>query len=292
MRLHSSPILGLACMGAILAMDTRLDCKDVAASGLLDALWFSASVAVNQANTQAAIDAALDQQAGQGQPGADGAPGINCWDLNGNGADDPEEDVNGDGVWDALDCQGTPGADGQDGRPGIPGAPGADGQDGLDGQDGVDGRDGTDGTDGADGADGQDLTGVIARGVIPGADIPDPGEPDYIPDPSASFGLLRVYRPDDGSGLPTRGRYRVVLQLPEQEQPYTGEELTVLVSVEAVHTDGGEPGSGGATAQAFGFWELVAIDDAASTAEIEVMVRTAPLNFFTDATFSLIALVP
>ena len=29
-----------------------------------------------------------------------------CWDLNGNGVSDPEEDINGDNEFDALDCQG------------------------------------------------------------------------------------------------------------------------------------------------------------------------------------------
>jgi OmcA/MtrC family decaheme c-type cytochrome len=41
-----------------------------------------------------------------GAAGAAGAPGLACWDLNGNGvADDPDEDTNGDGLIDALDCQ-------------------------------------------------------------------------------------------------------------------------------------------------------------------------------------------
>jgi octaheme c-type cytochrome (tetrathionate reductase family) len=42
-----------------------------------------------------------------GAPGADGAAGadgVACWDLNGNGVGDPEEDVNGDGVVDVVDC--------------------------------------------------------------------------------------------------------------------------------------------------------------------------------------------
>ena len=51
-----------------------------------------------------------------GAPGADGADGVNgidgangadgvaCWDLNSNGVGDPEEDLNGDGVVDVLDC--------------------------------------------------------------------------------------------------------------------------------------------------------------------------------------------
>ena len=42
-----------------------------------------------------------------GVDGADGAPGADglaCWDLNGNGEGDPDEDLNGDGAFDALDC--------------------------------------------------------------------------------------------------------------------------------------------------------------------------------------------
>ena len=39
-----------------------------------------------------------------GAPGADGTNGVACWDLNGNGVGDPEEDLNGDGIVDVLDC--------------------------------------------------------------------------------------------------------------------------------------------------------------------------------------------
>ncbi len=42
-----------------------------------------------------------------GQDGAAGTPGADgqaCWDLNGNGVADPEEDINGDGVVDVYDC--------------------------------------------------------------------------------------------------------------------------------------------------------------------------------------------
>jgi OmcA/MtrC family decaheme c-type cytochrome len=41
-----------------------------------------------------------------GQNGDPGAPGQPCWDLNDNGVADPEEDTNGDGVVDVLDCRG------------------------------------------------------------------------------------------------------------------------------------------------------------------------------------------
>ncbi len=40
-----------------------------------------------------------------GIDGADGADGISCWDINQNGVGDiPDEDFNGDGVVDTLDC--------------------------------------------------------------------------------------------------------------------------------------------------------------------------------------------
>ena len=39
-----------------------------------------------------------------GVNGVDGADGIACWDLNGNGVGDPEEDLNGDGAVDVRDC--------------------------------------------------------------------------------------------------------------------------------------------------------------------------------------------
>lgn len=50
-----------------------------------------------------------------GQDGADGADGLNCWDVNPNGVCDPIEDVDGDGICDAMDCQGVgPTYDGTD----------------------------------------------------------------------------------------------------------------------------------------------------------------------------------
>jgi len=43
----------------------------------------------------------------KGSNGIDGTNGINCWDLNGDGVQDASEDINSDGQWDALDCQGS-----------------------------------------------------------------------------------------------------------------------------------------------------------------------------------------
>ncbi|MEJ2523805.1 MAG: hypothetical protein P8080_13205 [Gammaproteobacteria bacterium] len=43
-----------------------------------------------------------------GLPGGAGDPGLACWDLNENGVKDfPDEDTNGDGVIDVLDCRGS-----------------------------------------------------------------------------------------------------------------------------------------------------------------------------------------
>ncbi len=42
-----------------------------------------------------------------GTDGADGAAGQSCWDLNYNLIGDPDEDINGDGVVDVYDCNGT-----------------------------------------------------------------------------------------------------------------------------------------------------------------------------------------
>ena len=48
-------------------------------------------------------------QAAQNISGTDGKEGLACWDLNGDGKENPEEDKNQDGNFDALDCQGPPG---------------------------------------------------------------------------------------------------------------------------------------------------------------------------------------
>ena len=47
--------------------------------------------------------------------GPAGLDGLNCWDTNGNGIQDASEDINTDGLWDALDCRGDSGVAGIDG---------------------------------------------------------------------------------------------------------------------------------------------------------------------------------
>jgi len=47
-----------------------------------------------------------------GADGIDGTNGISCWDLNGNGNADANEDTNQDGEYNTLDCQGSDGTNG------------------------------------------------------------------------------------------------------------------------------------------------------------------------------------
>ncbi|AWX44686.1 hypothetical protein HME9304_01689 [Flagellimonas maritima] len=60
-----------------------------------------------------------DGDPGESITGDPGADGISCWDLNGNGLGDGKEDVNEDGNYDALDCQGDTGTSGQDGNANV-----------------------------------------------------------------------------------------------------------------------------------------------------------------------------
>ena len=108
-----------------------------------------------------------------GADGSDGADGIDCWDVYGNGAADPAEDVNGDLSVDANDCtgiqapQGDPGPSGPQGEQGDPGPQGPQGDTGPQGSPGADG---TNGSDGADGIACWDLNGN-GVGDIPSEDV-------------------------------------------------------------------------------------------------------------------------
>lgn len=42
-----------------------------------------------------------------GQPGEDGYDGLSFWDTNDDGFKDAAEDINADGLWNSLDCQGS-----------------------------------------------------------------------------------------------------------------------------------------------------------------------------------------
>ncbi len=54
-----------------------------------------------------------------GPQGLPGNNGLNCWDTNGNGVQDPAEDINGDGFFNTLDCKGDSGVAGVNGTNGV-----------------------------------------------------------------------------------------------------------------------------------------------------------------------------
>ena len=94
--------------------------------------------------------------------------GINCWDLNGNGINDPAEDVNMDGMFNALDCQGEDGMDGAQGPQGPEGPQGPAGPQGPEGPTGPQGPAGNDGAPGPQGPEGPQ--GVPGLDGNPGID--------------------------------------------------------------------------------------------------------------------------
>jgi hypothetical protein len=65
------------------------------------------------------LDGATGATGAVGPTGATGVAGISCWDVNGNGINDPSEDVNGDGSYNSADCAGAQGAAGATGPTGT-----------------------------------------------------------------------------------------------------------------------------------------------------------------------------
>jgi len=66
-----------------------------------------------------------------GSTGTNGANGINCWDLDADGVNDVNEDINLDGSFNSLDCKGATGSQGPIGSQGPAGTTGATGQGGI-----------------------------------------------------------------------------------------------------------------------------------------------------------------
>jgi hypothetical protein len=89
-----------------------------------------------------------------GATGPSGADGLHCWDLNGNGVNDPAEDINGDNSWNSLDCMGATGAAGPTGAQGATGTAGTNGATGPTGAAGTNGANGATGPTGAAGTNG------------------------------------------------------------------------------------------------------------------------------------------
>lgn len=109
-----------------------------------------------------AIDEALDSaqpQPDDGMDGSAGHDGLNCWDLNGDGLFDAEEDTDGDGQATVYDCRGGDGNDGETGLQGPVGEPGRPGVQGVRGPQGIPGPIGPAGADGAPGTDDVDDDG-------------------------------------------------------------------------------------------------------------------------------------
>ena len=243
MRLRSAPILGCVTICVTLAMmDVKCDYKDALGGGLLDGLWYAAALnASNQGDGQ--LQSELDQlegdvnqlqdnvdQIGQGQPGIDGINGLSCWDLNGNGDPDPDEDINGDGVWDALDCKG------------------ADGTDGTNGGDGTNGINGTNGTDGADGGNcWDDIHDFNQDGVEDSYDCLDyamaGGEDAVIASGVVdNFGVLVNGTNIDSAAWVANGEFRVVVDLADSKADLTdatlvSEHFPVLLTAYATSSD-------------------------------------------------------
>lgn len=78
-------------------------------------------------------DAGTDGKGLAGPPGPAGKDGLHCWDLNGDGKGSRNEDLNSDGMYDALDCRGLPGPAGKTGPPGAHGMRGPQGTEGRSG---------------------------------------------------------------------------------------------------------------------------------------------------------------
>ena len=103
----------------------------------------------------------------------DAVNGINCWDLNQNGVADDDEDTNGDGEVNVLDCRGA------DGRTGAPGADGGTGAQGERGDTGPQGETGDAGLQGETGDTGPAGTGDAHH---------PPGNPDQSTGPGNGGG--------------------------------------------------------------------------------------------------------
>ncbi len=86
-----------------------------------------------------------------GEPGPSGADGLMCWDANGNGIGDVQEDINLDGTVDVQDCAGPAGPPGPQGAQGPKGPVGPQGSTGSRGPEGPRGPQGPQGPQGPPG---------------------------------------------------------------------------------------------------------------------------------------------
>ena len=105
--------------------------------------------------------------------------GLACWDLNGDGIQDPNEDTNNDNNWDALDCQGLQGPIGATGPQGLVGPQGPIGLTGPTGATGAQGPQGVPGV--STGAhNGTSMSTIDGTKVAFGQNINEVGNPGQL----------------------------------------------------------------------------------------------------------------
>jgi hypothetical protein len=130
-----------------------------------DQTWVDVTVGIQTLTCDFSSSAPLPRRRLKSVPFAQvsqgGAPGVDCWDLNGNHACDAgSEDLNLDTFCTVTDCHGppgptgVPGVAGPAGPPGVPGPPGAPGPQGVPGAQGSPGLQGVQGEPGAQGEQG------------------------------------------------------------------------------------------------------------------------------------------
>jgi hypothetical protein len=253
MKLYSSPMLGFVCLASVLAMDTKFDCKDLAAAGLLDALFFGASVAVD-------AQQAADNQAAQGAPGAPGEQGP-------AGADGATGAAGADGADGADGVDGADGANGVDGAAGAEGANGADGAAGLAGEPGADGADGVvgpAGPAGADGMDGVDTGNVLSSGYVLATGV--------LANPQNSQNPTMVERLAPGI-------YQITVDLTgvlAAERGQTVDQYAVLLQLEAF--DGDVFGELVVAELRWPFYQTFVIEEEGQTVGLRVLVQVRQLE--------------
>lgn len=105
-------ILGVIAIAVLLGFNIAL-AKDNPSGTPFNVIWEAITNLQTQINEIVLMPGLPGED---GQDGEDGEDGLNCWDLDGDGIKDPEEDLNGDSIVDVLDCKGDTGEQGEPGQ--------------------------------------------------------------------------------------------------------------------------------------------------------------------------------
>jgi hypothetical protein len=264
MKVRSSATLGMISFVSILGMDAGLDCKDVAASGALDAIFFFASSQSGGTGngTGQPAPGTPGEQGPQGEQGAPGVPG----------------------------AQGSAGPAGPGGPAGPAGPAGATGPAGADGATGAQGPEGPAGATGATGATGPQ--GPAGAQGAPGV----PGDSQllvnaYISATGTFDSTLAGAKLIKNVVWTNPGRYDITLDLssvPVDQRPTTIAEAGVLVQVEAVPAS-----SAGEAILNFAYYEIPAatFQPFGTPAEVTVKVQIRNIvNLFSNNAFTFVFL--